>query len=1269
VDERTPELIMSQLHRFAWRTLGLALFVTTVAACGTGPADAPPGLPAPAADWQALTAQVEIRRTDFGVPHILAETLEAAGYAMAWVQLEDHGERIVMGLVEARGEMARHTGPEALDSDFVARRAHARAVETFPLLPPDVRQVYEGFAAGVNRYLALHPGEFPATLEPDFRGVDVLARDVMQPEWAAARRFVARTAPGARVMGVAATALAAPHAEESGLPGWEPGSNTWAFAPSRTTSGHAILMRNPHLSWAAGYYEAHVTVPGVMNFYGDFRLGGPFGMIGGWNERLGWSSTNNDTRLSDIYALRPDPDHADHYRFDGESVPLVRELVSLEFKAGDGIGTEIRERWESHLGPVIHRDGEWIYVLRTGGAEEYRNGEQFLRMMTASNLEEWTDAMRVRGRNASNFTYADADGNIFYIWNEAHPVRPHPYAADTLAIPAAGSADVWQDVVAFDDLPQLLNPPGGYLRNENDPFHHTNLGAVLDPASYPGTFPEPRVRLRSQLSLEMVHGDRRFSLEDVWSAKNTMRMLLADRVKDDLLRAVAASGAVGEVAAAARLLEAWDNTAFSDARGAVLFVEWWDRYVAGGERAPGSPASAGFGATAGSLFAEPWSADRPAATPRGLADPARAVDAFRRAVPATAERWGSWNVAWGDVHRARLGELDLPANGCDGLLGCFRVMWFSDDEDGLRRIRGGDGWVSAVEFGDTPRAFTILAYGQSARPGHPHSEDQLAMFLAGGHKTVAFTEADIRARLVRSYRPGAGPATAAGDGPFDLLLRGGTVYEGSGGGPVRGDVGIRGGRIAAVGDLRAAAAAEVVDATGLVVAPGFIDTHSHAGAGLATDALSDARKLLAQGVTTVLVNPDGGGAVDLAAQRRALLEHGLGVNVGQLVPHGSVRREVMGMADRAPTPAELDGMRSLVRRGMEAGAFGLSTGTFYAPGSYASPDEVIALAQVVAGYGGVHQSHIRDEGEFTVGLLAAVDELIEVSRRSGVTGVVSHIKALGPAVWGASEALVARIEAARAEGLRIYADQYPYEASATSLAGALVPRWALTDDEGGSLARRLADPADRARLAEGVADHLEGRGGADRIQFRHYRPDPSVEGRTLAEVAAGRGESPVETVLAMLAEGGAGVVSFNMDEGDVVRFMAQPWTMTASDGEFVALGEGVPHPRSYGTFPRRIARYTLEQGVTDLTTAIRSMTYLPAAVYGIPDRGRIQAGAVADLVLFDPERVRDLATYTDPHQYAEGMVHVLVGGRFAVRDGSFTGVRAGTVLRRAAVAP
>ena len=507
-------------------------------------------------------------------------------------------------------------------------------------------------------------------------------------------------------------------------------------------------------------------------------------------------------------------------------------------------------------------------------------------------------------------------------------------------------------------------------------------------------------------------------------------------------------------------------------------------------------------------------------------------------------------------------------------------------------------------------------------------------------------------------------ACSSGDAPeFDVILRGGTVHGAEDAPGLVTDVALSGDRIVAMGDLSSASAREVLNVAGLHVAPGFIDAHSHAGSGLDAEDRSHAEPLLAQGITTVVVNPDGGGPADLAQQRSLLLEHGLGVNVAQLVPHGSVRRSVLGMEDRSPDHEELERMKALVRAGMEEGAFGMSSGPFYAPGSYSDTDELVALAEVAAEYGGVYTSHIRDESDYTIGLVAAVREVITVARSAGLPGVVTHIKALGPPVWGKSAEVIAVIEAARAEGVEVYADQYPYEASSTGLSAALLPRWAQAGG-GDSLMVRLADPPTRARIRGEMEANLARRGGADRLQFRRFRPDPSIEGRTLEEVADARALHPLDAALELIGEGGASVVSFNMNDDDIAAFMTRPWTLTASDGALPEWQVGVPHPRAYGTFPRKLRKYVLEDGTVSLEAALRSMTSLPAHVFGFGDRGQLREGAIADIVVFDLDEVRDLATYTDPHQLSQGMVHVFVNGTAAIRDGAFTGERPGRVLRR-----
>ena len=502
---------------------------------------------------------------------------------------------------------------------------------------------------------------------------------------------------------------------------------------------------------------------------------------------------------------------------------------------------------------------------------------------------------------------------------------------------------------------------------------------------------------------------------------------------------------------------------------------------------------------------------------------------------------------------------------------------------------------------------------------------------------------------------------ALGQRDYDVIIRGARILDGSGNPWFIADVGIWGDRILALDDLSGADAAVVLEATGLYVAPGFIDVHSHAAGGLATPDRSDGRTLITQGLTTIVANPDGR-SPDIQEQRYALVEHGLGVNVAQMVGHGSTRGAVVGMEDRQATPAELDRMRDIVRAGMDAGAFGLSSGLFYAPGSYAELSEVIALAEVVAEYGGVYASHIRDEADYSIGVVAAVDEVIEVARAAGIPGVVTHIKALGPNVWGESRTVIEHIRQARDDGVEMYADQYPYEASSTGLSSALLPRWSQAGGAA-ALAARFADPETRARIRQAMVENLARRGGADRIQFTGG--GEGIEGRTLQDLADEQGVDPVDVGIELLTSGGGGgIISFNMHTDDLHAFMVQPWTMTASDGGLPQFGAGVPHPRAYGTFPRKIRKYVLDDAVVSLEQAIRSMTSLPATSFRIRDRGALRFGAYADIVVFDLDRITDRATFTDPHQYSEGVVHVLVNGRLALRDGEMTGSMSGEVLRR-----
>jgi N-acyl-D-amino-acid deacylase len=513
--------------------------------------------------------------------------------------------------------------------------------------------------------------------------------------------------------------------------------------------------------------------------------------------------------------------------------------------------------------------------------------------------------------------------------------------------------------------------------------------------------------------------------------------------------------------------------------------------------------------------------------------------------------------------------------------------------------------------------------------------------------------------------------TPAPQQTYDLLITGGTVLDGTGAPGVRADVAVKGDRIALVSRaaIPRARAARVIDAAGRIVSPGFIDLHAHDEA---IFRLPAAESRVRQGVTTTLAGPDGGGPFPFGAYLARADSLPLGINIGWLVGYGSIRQAVLARSDRAPTREELGRMQQMVAQAMHEGAFGISTGLFYVPQTYATTEEVIAVSTVAADSGGIYTSHLRLEG---IGLLDGVGEAIRIGREARIPVVLTHHKAVGRAMWGSSSKTLAMIDSARKAGLDVMADQYPYTASSTSFA-VLVPAWAQANGDT-ALQRRLADPVLKDSIVKGIIDILDNdRGGGDlkRVQFASVRWKRDLEGRTLYDWAVERGlpttsAGAVPLVLEGMQNGGASMVYHVMDEGDVQRIMKHPWTAIASDGSLSQPGEGVPHPRAYGTFPRILGRYVRELKVLTLPDAVRKMTSLPAARMGLRDRGRIAQGMMADLVVFNPATVADKATFTAPHQYPVGIDYVVVNGQVEVDQGKMTAARGGRVLRRPAPAP
>lgn len=537
-------------------------------------------------------------------------------------------------------------------------------------------------------------------------------------------------------------------------------------------------------------------------------------------------------------------------------------------------------------------------------------------------------------------------------------------------------------------------------------------------------------------------------------------------------------------------------------------------------------------------------------------------------------------------------------------------------------------------------------------------------------RTRAIVAAATLAAAALAPHARAQQAAGAAPCPADLVIRRGAVLDGTGAPAVTADVAIRAGRVVAVSaaPLAVRCGRTEINAAGLTVTPGFIDLHTHVED---LFRLPAAESEVRQGVTLAVGGPDGGGPSPFGPYLARAESLKLGLNVAWLTGHGTIRRRVMGTANRAPTASEQAAMERAVREAMHEGAFGLSTGLRYVPGSYATLDEVVALAKAASDSGGIYTSHLREEG---LGLIGGVTEALEIGRRARIPVVLTHHKAIGKEMWGQSVTTLHLADSARKAGTDVMQDQYPYTASSTAFS-VLVPNWALAGGRD-SLRARGAVPALRDSILRGITwnlDHDRGGGDLTRVQFAEVTWKHDLEGRTLADWARERGlpltsVAAAPLVLEGVIAGDASMVYHIMDEADVRRIMQDPFTAIASDGGLTQPGEGVPHPRSYGTFPRVLGTYVREQRVLTLPEAVRKMTSLPAARLGLADRGCLRAGCVADVTILDPATVGERGTYAKPHQYPVGIPWVIVNGVPVVANGQMTAARPGRVVRKARAA-
>ncbi|MGB4838505.1 MAG: D-aminoacylase [Saprospiraceae bacterium] len=497
---------------------------------------------------------------------------------------------------------------------------------------------------------------------------------------------------------------------------------------------------------------------------------------------------------------------------------------------------------------------------------------------------------------------------------------------------------------------------------------------------------------------------------------------------------------------------------------------------------------------------------------------------------------------------------------------------------------------------------------------------------------------------------------------YDLIILNGSIYDGSGSAPYTSDLGIKGLKIISIGKLNTSSATKVIDATELALSPGFIDLHAHLEPIL---QMPGAESHVRQGVTLALGGPDGGSLWPFGEELEEISKKQLGMNVAFLAGHNTIRKNIMNLDNREPTPEELDKMKSQVAQAMEEGAFGLSTGLKYLPGTFSKVDEVIELAKVAARYGGFYTSHLREEG---LGLIDAVKEAIMIGKEANIPVVLTHHKAIGKPSWGKSVETLKLVDEANRSGLDIQIDQYPYTASYTSLS-VLIPSWAL---EGGreDFTKRVHNSELRDSIKNGIIFNImndRGSGDLKRIQFGKVDWYKDLEGKTLEDWCrikkiAPTPENGADLIIEAEVNGGAGAIFHAIDDADVDRIMKHPKTMIASDGRLSVPGYGHPHPRAYGTFPRVLGHYVRERKLLTLEEAIHKMTLLPALRLGLKNRGFISAGNFADLVIFDPKTVKDKSTYEAPHQYPEGILYVIVNGTITVDNGTFTENRAGKVI-------
>ncbi|WP_420592662.1 acylase [Robiginitalea biformata] len=643
----------------------------------------------------------------YGVPHIYASNQEDLFFMQGWAQMHNHANHILKLYGTSRGRGAEYWGPSKLADDQLIRTMgfDVLAEEWADSQDPELREIYAAFVRGMNAYAEAHP----EAIQPENREVlPITPKDVnMHSMYVVFTRFIGGSDLG-RVQR------------------WpDMGSNTYAVGPSRSASGNAMLVQNPHLPWFGEFlfFESNLILEG-RRMYGTTLVGFP-GIAIGFNENLGWSHTDNTIDNSDLYEVELTEGG---YLLDGEPTPFQESATTIRVRQEDGSLSDVElPLFRTEHGPVVKRGDDKALTIRMVGMDRPNMFLQWWRMINSSNLEEFENALQMAQIPFWNVMYADRFGDIFYLFNGLVPQRGQDaWAYWDRVVPGGKSADIWTEVHPYEDLPKVKNPANGWLQNANDPPWTSTIPMTLNPDDYPGYMAPRYMPFRPQRSARMLLEDESVTFEELQEYKLSTRLEFADRILDDLARAVDSLGSDGARAAMDHL-EAWDRTADAESTGTLLFFNWAQK----------------FGPYRGSNYAVAWDEEAPTTTPDGLADPARAVQLLEASAEEITGKYGTLEVPWGDYYRINYNGKDLPANGTDGSLGVFRVAWpGSGDEDHLY-VGGGDSWVGVIEFADSVRAKVLLSYGNATQPGSPHFGDQLELFSRKEFRDAWFTDSAI----------------------------------------------------------------------------------------------------------------------------------------------------------------------------------------------------------------------------------------------------------------------------------------------------------------------------------------------------------------------------------------------------------------------------------------------------------------------------------------------------------------------------------------------